>query len=87
MALSPLADKWRAFGWSAVEIDGHDIEALADHMNHAPLEAGQPTAIIAHTTKGKGVSFMEDDNNWHYRIPNDEELQAALAELGVTADA
>ena len=87
MALSPLADKWRAFGWSAVEIDGHDIEALADRMNHAPLEAGQPTAIIAHTTKGKGVSFMEDDNNWHYRIPNDEELQAALAELGVTVDA
>ncbi len=87
MALSPLADKWRAFGWSAVEIDGHDIEALADRMNHAPLDAGQPTAIIAHTTKGKGVSFMEDDNNWHYRIPNDEELQAALAELGVSADA
>jgi transketolase len=87
MALSPLVDKWRAFGWSAVEVDGHDIEALADCMNHAPLEAGKPTAIIARTVKGKGVSFMEDDNNWHYRVPNDEELQAALDELGVAENA
>ena len=87
MAISPLADKWQAFGWSAVEIDGHDIDALADRMNGAPQQAGKPTAIIARTTKGKGVSFMEDDNNWHYRIPNDEELQAALEELGVAADA
>lgn len=87
MAISPLADKWRAFGWSAVEEDGHDIEAFADLLNRVPLETGKPTAIIARTTKGKGVSFMEDDNNWHYRIPNDEELQAALDELGVAADA
>lgn len=87
MALSPLVDKWQAFGWSAVEVDGHDIEALADLMNRAPLESGKPTAIIARTIKGKGVSFMEDDNNWHYRVPNDKELQAALCELGVTGDA
>lgn len=87
MALSPLVDKWQAFGWSAVEVDGHDIDALAQRMNGTPLEAGKPTAIIARTIKGKGVSFMEDDNNWHYRIPNDEELRAALDELGVAADA
>ena len=83
MAISPMVDKWRAFGWSAVEADGHDIQALSDLMNQSPLEAGKPTAIVANTTKGKGVSFMEDDNNWHYRIPNDEELAAALEELGV----
>ena len=87
MAISPLVDKWQAFGWSAVEVDGHDIEALANLMNAAPGVAGKPTAIIARTTKGKGVSFMEDDNNWHYRIPNDEELRAALDELGVAVDA
>jgi transketolase len=87
MAISPLVDKWQAFGWSAVEVDGHDIDVLADRMSCTPLEADKPTAIIARTTKGKGVSFMEDDNNWHYRIPNDAELRAALDELGAAADA
>lgn len=87
MAVSPLVDKWQAFGWHAVEVDGHDIEALANQMCDAPRETGKPTAIIARTIKGKGVSFMEDDNNWHYRIPDHQELQAALDELGVAADA
>ena len=87
MAISPMVDKWQAFGWSAAEVDGHDIEDLGDQMKRAPHVAGKPTAIIARTTKGKGVSFMEDDNNWHYRIPNVQELQAALEELGVADDA
>ena len=81
MAISPLAEKFEAFGWSAREVDGHDIEALAETMRSAPSDHGKPTALIARTVKGKGISFMEDDNNWHYRIPNQEEVQAALEEL------
>ncbi len=81
MALEPLADKWRAFGWNACEIDGHDIPALLDTLTTFPAANGKPTAIIAHTVKGKGVSFMEDDNNWHYRIPTATEVEAAEREL------
>ncbi len=81
MALSPLVDKFAAFGWSAREVDGHDISELAESLRQAPLDPDKPTALIARTVKGKGVSFMEDDNNWHYRIPSDQELQAALDEL------
>ncbi len=81
MALDPLADKWRAFGWVATEVDGHDIDALANTM--ARIGNGKPHAIIAHTIKGKGVSFMEDDNNWHYRAPNAEEVVRAKQELGL----
>ncbi len=83
MALSPLAPKWAAFGWRALDVDGHDIGALLDAMNSARDFPDQPTAIIASTVKGKGVSFMEDDNNWHYRIPKPAEVQAAKVELGV----
>lgn len=83
MALNPLADKWRAFGWEACEVDGHDIQAILDKLK--PGASGKPKAIIAHTIKGKGVSFMEDDNNWHYRIPNAEELDLSRKELGVPA--
>jgi transketolase len=81
LALEPLADKWRAFGWSVVEVDGHDVGALVRAMSGLPDPSGKPLAIVAHTVKGKGVSFMEDDNNWHYRIPNEDELARALAEL------
>jgi transketolase len=79
-ALAPLADKWRAFGWETDEVDGHDIEALTRAMTHDP-QTKKPRAVIAHTIKGKGVSFMEDDNNWHYRIPKAEELEKAKQEL------
>ena len=81
MALDPLAAKWEAFGWHAQEIDGHDFEAIDQALAAARAEAERPSVIVAHTVKGKGVSFMEDDNNWHYRMPNPEELAAALAEL------
>lgn len=81
LALEPLADKWRAFGWSVVEVDGHDVDALAKAMSGPQDADGRPRAIVAHTVKGKGVSFMEDDNNWHYRAPNGDELARALAEL------
>jgi transketolase len=83
MALNPLVDKWRAFGWSAAEIDGHDIAALIKAMSEVPNGTNQPVAFIAHTVKGKGVSFMEDDNNWHYRIPTGDEVSAAKKELGI----
>ena len=84
MALNPLAEKWRAFGWNACEIDGHDIQAILDAVARCPDADGRPTAIIAHTVKGKGVSFMEDDNNWHYRIPTAEEVVLSKNELGIS---
>lgn len=80
LALGPLADKWKAFGWDTYEIDGHDIGAILEVLNKD--SSGKPKAIIANTVKGKGVDFMEDDNNWHYRTPNPEELTSALEQLG-----
>jgi transketolase len=81
MALAPLEEKWRAFGWDACEVDGHDIDALLAALKREPDGTGRPQAIICHTVKGKGVSFMEDDNNWHYRIPTAEEVEKARVEL------
>jgi transketolase len=86
MALEPFADKWRAFGWHAHEIDGHDIPKLLDTLQQFPSASQKPTAIIAHTVKGKGVSFMEDDNNWHYRIPTAEEVVLAKRELQIEVE-
>lgn len=83
LALDPLLDKWSAFGWRAVEVDGHDFSAIGNALRDFPSNDGRPTAIIAHTVKGKGVSFMEDDNNWHYRIPTMDEVTASKKELGV----
>ena len=83
MALNPLKEKWESFGWNAFDVDGHDVSALIQLLSATPEKAGKPTAIIAHTVKGKGISFMEDDNNWHYRIPNAEEVKKAKEELGV----
>ncbi len=81
MALNPLNEKWSAFGWNVSEVDGHNISALIQTLKHFPAENHKPTAIIAHTIKGKGVSFMEDDNHWHYCIPSEEQLLAAKQEL------
>jgi transketolase len=83
MALRPLKEKWAAFGWSACEVDGHDLSALIAAMKNVPDGSGKPVAIIAHTVKGKGVSFMQDDNNWHYRSPTAEEVVKAKKELGL----
>ena len=82
LALDPLPEKWQAFGWDTVRLDGHDHRALAAALN-LPRNSGKPLAIIADTVKGKGVSFMEDDNNWHYRVPTLEEVGAARKELGL----
>ncbi len=83
LMLAPLRDKWTAFGWDAQEIDSHDVAALAAAMQRLPNGSGKPVALIAHTVKGKGVSFMEDDNNWHYRAPTADEVVRAKKELGL----
>ncbi len=83
LSLAPLREKWAAFGWKACEIDGHNYAQLEDALTEEPDSQGRPCAIIAHTVKGKGVSFMEDDNNWHYRIPTQAEVEAANRELGI----
>lgn len=81
IGLEPFADKWRSFGWGVVEVDGHDHDALLSAFASLPVEAGKPTCIIAHTVKGKGVSFMEHSVLWHYRSAKGEELAAAEREL------
>ncbi len=83
MALEPMREKWQAFGWHTHEIDGHDMQALVKNLSATKAAQEKPSVIIAHTVKGKGVSFMEDDNNWHYRIPNREEVLMAKKELGL----
>ena len=81
IALEPFADKWRAFGWHTQVCDGHDVDALRAAFDAAKQNQGSPSVIIAETTKGKGVSFMENDILWHYRTPQGEEYEAALREL------
>lgn len=82
MDLEPLADKWRAFGWHTLEIDGHDIPALQNAFAEAARTKGKPTAVVAHTVKGKGVSFMENNPKFHGVAPSDKELEQALQEIG-----
>jgi transketolase len=80
--LEPFAEKWSAFGWSVESVDGHDLDALFAALDPAARNAGgRPRCVIAHTIKGKGISFMEDDILWHYRSPQGDELARALAEL------
>jgi len=81
LALEPFADKWRAFGWAVTEVDGHDHEALHATLSRLPAEPGKPTCVIAHTTKGKGVSFMEHSVLWHYRTARNDEFANAEKEL------
>lgn len=81
LGLAPLRKKWTAFGWDAIEVNGHDIGALTEEIGRVSRGKKRPKAIIAHTVKGKGIPFMEDDNNWHYRIPNSEEVARAATLL------
>lgn len=88
LRLEPLHSKFEAFGWAVREVDGHDHHALYDALSGGPWEAGKPMMLIAHTTKGKGVSFMENKVEWHYRNPTPELLAVALREVtGVSVDA
>lgn len=81
----PLAEKFTAFGWAVREVDGHDFTDLTDAMSE-PLEAGKPSAIIARTIKGKGVSYMEDVGKWHHGVPSDDEYTLALAEIDASLE-
>ena len=81
VGLEPLRDRWRSFGWGVAEVNGHDVVELRDVLTHGPLVPGRPTCVIAHTHKGRGVSFMEDKVEWHHRVPMDAELRSALAEI------
>jgi transketolase len=85
LELSPLADKFRAFRWAVREVDGHNIPQLLDTFAAIPFVAGKPSVVIAHTVKGKGIKFMEDDLAWHYKSPTEEQLARALQELGQDA--
>ncbi len=81
MNLDPFSQKWQAFGWHVIEVDGHDLAQLTDAFNQAKLVKGQPTVIIAHTIKGKGVSFMENNLDFHGKAPTAAEVEIALKEL------
>ncbi len=82
MSLEPAADKWRAFGWSVREINGHDMGEIVSALDDLPFTDGRPSVIIAHTVKGKGVSFSEDTHLWHNNVVSDDVYRDALAELG-----
>ena len=81
MDLEPFSDKWRSFGWRAEEVDGHNIQQLVNIFSKIPFEGNKPTAIICHTIKGKGISFMENKLEWHYHSPNEKQCIDALKEL------
>jgi len=81
MSIEPLADKWRAFGWNVVEIDGHDMKEVVEALEGAKAFKGQPTIIIANTVKGKGVSYMENVCEWHGKAPSKQQADQALEEI------
>ncbi|MCI8336216.1 MAG: transketolase [Peptococcaceae bacterium] len=81
MSPNPIADKWRAFGWHVIEINGHDVQEIFMALDQAKTVKEQPTMIVAHTVKGKGVSFMENQAVWHGAAPKPDEKDRALAEL------
>ena len=81
MRVEPLADKWRAFGWNVVECDGHDMRSVLVAFHKARAKRGAPTVILAATVKGKGVSYMEDNNLWHGQAPNDAQTEEAIREI------
>jgi transketolase len=81
MSLDPIDEKWRAFGWHVISIDGHDMEQILSALDEAAQTKGRPTLIWAKTVKGKGVSFMENDPGWHGKAPSQEECDKAVAEL------
>ena len=80
MNVDPVVDKWKAFGWRVLDIDGHNMQQVV-HALEAAREPGRPTIIVAHTVKGKGVSFMENNNEYHGKAPSPEEMERALKEL------
>lgn len=82
--MEPFADKWKAFGWNVLEIDGHDYSAIKEAL--LTRQEKKPTLVVAYTVKGKGVSFMENVPIWHFRMPNEQELPILMEELGLMED-
>lgn len=82
MNIGPIVDKFKAFGWNVIEIDGHDFDQIFAALDMAKEAVGKPTMIVAKTIKGKGISFMENEAGWHGAAPNDNDLEIALADLG-----
>ena len=82
MTVAPVVEKFQAFGWNVIQIDGHDFEQILDAFKQARTCKGKPTMIVAETIKGKGVSFMENNAGWHGKAPDEEQTKQALAELG-----
>ena len=82
MEIAPITDKWRSFGWHVIEIDGHDMQQIVDAVESAKQIKGKPCIVVAHTTKGKGVSYMEGEAAWHGKPPDEAQLARALADLG-----
>ena len=87
MPLAPLAEKWRAFNWHVIEVDGHDFEAIDQAVEQAKTIFEKPTVVLAHTIPGRGVSFMERNYKWHGNPPNAEQAEKALVELRAIGDA
>lgn len=83
--LEPFAKKWQAAKWAVKEIDGHNMGQIIKALDSLPLKKGMPSCIIAHTIKGKGVSFMENCLDWHYKSPNEQQLKAAIDEIGCSS--
>jgi transketolase len=81
MGVEPMADKYRSFGWNTIEVNGHDIDAVSKAFEAAKAFKGKPTVILARTVKGKGVSFMENNADWHGKAPNKEQTEQALKEI------
>src|SRR5690606_12412394 len=77
----PVDLKFESFGWAVKHVDGHDLAAIKDALESVPFEVGKPSMLIAHTVKGKGVSFMEHNISWHHGVPNEEQYAQAVAEL------
>lgn len=83
ISLHPFADKWKSFGWEVREVDGHNISEILQALESIPFARNKPGVLIAHTTKGKGISFMENVPIWHYRLPNEDETEVVLKQLDI----
>lgn len=83
VSLEPMVDKWRSFGWSVKEVDGHNLSHLENIFKSVPFETKKPSLVVAHTIKGKGISFMENSPIWHFRMPNNKEMKIACHEMEI----
>jgi transketolase len=81
LALEPLRERWASFGWAVREIDGHKMADIVEALEALPFTPGRPSLVLAHTVKGKGISFIENRVDWHYRIPQGAEVEQARQEL------